>query len=95
MSELIPCYYTYEPEENQIYISAKDYVDQMDQYADGSNKNNKNQPYNYFYEINDAMWSIDCPEDAESVFDTNGKSLEYIIKNMKAKGFELIKDPDV
>lgn len=96
-NKLIPVYYIYDTNTSQITIAGKDYADSEGQFADGPNgengkvyPENKNEPYSYFKEINETMWSIDCPEDAEGVFDTNGHTLEYIMGKMQEKGFEMI-----
>lgn len=96
---LIPVYYQYDPSCNEVAISGKDYVDAMDCYADGANGKNgvvnprfKGEPYNYFTEINDAMWSIDCPECAESLFEITGYTIQEVIQKMASLGFEMIED---
>ncbi len=98
--DLVPCYYYVD--DGKIVISGMEYVDFMDMYADGANgedgvidEENKGEPYNYFCEINEAMWDIDCPEDSEAVFDMNGHSIEYIIAGMRKAGFLLIKDDEI
>lgn len=96
---LIPVYYQYDPFCNEVIISGKDYVDAMDCYADGANGENgvvdddcKGQPYNYYYEIKDAMWSINCSECAESLFEITSYTLQEVIQKMASLGFEMIED---
>lgn len=99
---LIPVYYIYDEDENEISISGKDYVDYMDCFADGANgvdgivdsDRSSHEPYNYFYEINDAMWSLNHMELSEGSFDVEGFTLQQIISEMKTKGFEMICCPD-
>ncbi len=97
--KLIPVYYQYDSSCNEVTISGKDYVDYADQYADGANGENgvvypycKGEPYNYFAEINDAMWDIDCPECAEGLFEITGYTIQEVIQKMATKGFEMIED---
>lgn len=68
-------------------------------YADGANGEKgvvypqfKKEPYNYFTEINDAMWSIDCPECVEGVFEITGYTIQEVIQKMTSLGFEMIED---
>lgn len=98
--KLIPVYYQYDPSCNEVAISGKEYTDVMDCYADGANGENGivdsdkvgSEPYNYFYEINNAMWSIDCPECAEGIFEITGYTIQEVIQKMAKLGFEMIED---
>lgn len=100
--KLVPVYYIYDKEDNSISISGKEYVDVMDCYADGANGENgivdsdkaSYEPYNYFSEINEAMWSLNHPENYEGNFDMDGCTLKQVIAEMRAKGFEMICDSD-
>lgn len=97
--KLIPVYYQYEPSDNEVSISGKEYTDIMGCYADGANgvrgvvyPRFKGEPYAYFKEINDAMNSIDCPDCAEGLFEITGYTIQEVIKRMAGLGFEMIED---
>ena len=101
VEKLIPVYYIYDSDYEEVTISGKDYVEYAECYADGANGENgvvykrfKNEPYNYFHEINDAMWSLDHMENSESNFDITGCSIQQVINEMRSKGFEMIEDPN-
>lgn len=96
-NELIPVYYSYDPDCDEISISGKDYADFMECFADGANGEDgvvyprfHNEPYNYFREINDAMWDLDFEELSEGVFSTEDYTLQDVIDGMREKGFEMI-----
>lgn len=96
---LVPVYYGIRTD--GIIITSKAYCDVFDEAADGANGENgkvypefQNEPYNYFTEINDAMWSIGCQEMSEAIFDMAVLNINTIISKMKQHGFELIHNPD-
>ena len=89
-------------DENVIVVTAKDYLDKFDELSDAANGENgkvyprfQNEPYNYYSEINDALWNIGCVENSESVFDMCGLDIETIIKRMEKHGFKLIHNEEL
>ena len=95
---MIPVYYLYDSSDNSILISGKDYVEYAEQYVDGANgivdEEYGKEPYNYFYEIKEAMFELNYMENSESNFDVGTSTLQEVIMKMEAKGFQMIEDTD-
>ncbi len=94
--KLIPVYYS--SGEYEMEISGKEYADYIGHFANEANGRNgivypqfKNEPYNYFDEIHDAILSMGCWEAAEpGLFEFTGHTLQEVIQYMATKGFEMI-----
>ena len=84
-------------EDNEIVLTAKDYFDKVEEVAECPNGEDgrlyddfEDEPYNYYSEINDAMWGIDCEEDSEAIYSMNNLTIKEVIERMLDNGFELI-----